>query len=1015
MHKHIFSRKRIFFFLFLVFGAAASQAHAQVSTDSVTAPALPVVKGQLMDDKTGEALSYANIVVKNSNPPVGANSDDKGFFEISTALPVTLVVSSVGYETKEITVDSNHFISVKIKSKSNELSGVVVVGYGTQRRQDITTAVSSISGEELAKQPVLNPLQAAQGEAAGVQIINSGTPGAQPTVIIRGLGTALGGTNVLYVVDGSLTQDISNINSADILTFDVLKDASATAIYGSRGANGVIIITTKKGTKGKMQVSYDATVGIQNATHLVQMANAAEYTNYYEAASGSTLPPSTANTDWYSKILRTAQQQSHNVSISGGSDDVTYILSLGYFDDGGIVINNDYKRYTLRSNIDYKINKYVKVGLDASFTYANNEAVNLGTAYNDAYRAAPIIPAEINGLYGNTSAYQNVGNPVLDLNQANNRIQNYRFQNTGYIEVYPVKGLTLRSSISADQYFTDNRTYNYEFNNNDSTFLTSGGNQKNPQSSLSLENDNYLYWVWNNTATYKTNFGKHFFTILAGNSVEQYKFLTQTSSIKDVPSDPTLWYINQGDPSTSQTSGSADQYRRLSFFGRLNYNYDGKYLFAATIRDDGSTRLPAQNRYVVYPSASAGWIVTKENFMHGQHFLDFLKLRAGYGKVGNDNIPTSAYQSSLQGGFAYPFNGTSGTNGYKVPSLVDSNLTWENTVEYDFGLEFNTLKNRLTGEVSYYNKKVANLLDNVPIAATSGAQQSTALENIGTVQNKGWEFSLKWADKIGKDWSYHISGNISLNKNEVLSLNGGQAIYDGGILSQEYSTITNTGMPIGSFDVLQVTGIFQSEAQVQNYKNAQGVVIEPNAKPGDFIYKDVNGDGKIDDNDRVNAGSYQPKFFYGGNVGVNFKAFDLSVNIYGVSGNKVYNGKKAFRQTLTDNIEASQAYNRWTPSNGSETEPAANGGNLPASTYFIESGSFVRINNLTLGYTLPASLINKIKLKSIRAYVSAQNLYTYQKYSGFTPELPGSPTASGIELNAYPTARTLVFGLNVKF
>jgi len=978
------------------------------STDS-----LQKISGKITDSATGAPLTFVTVGVENTT--MGTITDDNGAFTLKAAPGTVLIVSYLGYVTKKVTVGSSP-LEIKLLRQQNTLEQVVVVGYGTQRKRDVTTAVSSISGQEIAKQPVLIASEAIQGEAAGVQVIDNGTPGTSPTVLVRGVGTVLGGTRVLYVVDGLITNDISNINPADIATFDILKDASATAIYGSRGANGVIIITTKKGSKGKVSVSYDANVGIKDAENLVKMANAAQYANYYAAASGTPLKTSPTSTDWYGEILRNAWQQNHNLSLSGGGDQITYLLSLGYFDEDGIVISNNYKRYTIRSNLEYTPYKNIKIGLNTSYANNNDKAVPLNTAYNDAYRAAPIIPAIVDGKYGNTSSYGNVGNPLLDINSVDNRIIDNRFQATAYLEVRIINGLTFRSSVGGDLHFTNNRSYDYRFNNNDSTFITAGGNQKNPLSLLNVNDSTSFWYVWDNTLTYNKSFGKHSFTLLGGTSAEQFKGTSIVAQRNNIAPDPSLWYISLGDANTSQNNGYVDFWRRASYFGRLNYNYDDKYLFAATLREDGSTRLPVQNRWQLYPSASAGWIISQEDFMMHQHFVDYLKLRAGWGKVGNDQVPSDAYTSSIAYNYGYPYTAGTATNGAKIPQIVDNNLTWETTKEYDFGLEFTTFNKRLSGEVNYYNKEVKNLLVNVLVPGTTGDLDHKIYSNIGTVQNKGWEFTLNWSDHITKDLTYHIGGNLTLNQNKVLSLNGGQAILDGGILSQEYATVTEDGSPIGSFYVLKVLGVFQNQAQIDNYKNKAGQVIQPGANPGDFIYQDTNGDGKIDDNDRVFAGAYQPKAYYGISLGLNYKGFDFSVNLYGNAGNQVYNGKRADRQALTDNIEASMAFNRWTPENGSQTEPAANGGNLPASTYFVESGSFIRINNVTLGYTLPSRLFRKLKISSLRVFATSQNLYTYKKYSGFTAELPGtSPTNGGIELDPYPTARTVAAGVNLRF
>ena len=928
----------------------------------------------------------------------------------------TLVFSSIGFIKEEVAVGGRTVINVTLSEDTKSLNEVVVVGYGTQRKSDVTGATVTIKGDELVKQPVLTATQALQGKAAGVQIISSGQPGTSPVVRIRGTGTALAGTAALFVVDGVLTDDISNINTADITNIDVLKDASATAIYGSRGANGVLIITTKRGTAGKMTVTYSGNAGFRLPANLVKMANAAEYANYVSTASGNLINPGNTSTDWYSQILRTGFQQNHGLSVSGGSEKSTYFLSAGYYTDQGIVIDNIYKRFSIRANNDFTFNKHVKVGITASYANGDNQIANLGTAYNNAYRAAPIIAAKENGKYGNTSVYQNVGNAVLDIEKNNNRALDNRLLGSAYLEIKPVEWLTYRSNIGGDWINQNSRVYNYQFNNDTTTFINPGGNQRNPNSNLSFGNTRTFHWTWDNLLTFNRKFDKHTLTVLAGTTAEKYTLTSFTAFRKDVPAAQNLWYIGTGNANTSTNDGTGDQYNRNSYIGRVNYNYNDKYLFTATIRADGSSRFPSQNRWGYFPSVGAGWLISNESFMQNQRIFDMIKLRASWGRVGNDRIPSDSYTVTVQPNLAYPFGGGVATPGSAITQIKDPNLKWETTEETDFGVEFAALNNRLTGEINYYDKKARDLLINVKVPSVTGDADGVVLTNAASIRNQGLEFTLNWRGKITNDLSYRVGGNATLNKNTVIGLNGGQPILDGGIgANQQYTTRTDNGQPVGSFYVLQVLGVFQNDAEVSNYKSATGQQIQPSAAPGDFRYQDTNGDGKIDDNDRVFAGSYQPKAYFGLNLGLTYKSLDFSVDFYGNTGNQVYNGKRAFRQNVLDNVEKTMAYNRWTSANGSQKEPGANSGNLPPSTYFIESGAFVRINNMTLGYKLPQTITERIHISSLRVFLTAQNILTMKKFSGFTSELPGNPTSQGIELNAYPTTQTYAVGLNVGF
>jgi TonB-dependent starch-binding outer membrane protein SusC len=982
-----------------------------------------IAKGKITNENN-EPLSGVSITVKGKT--VGTTTDLNGDFSLSTPENATLVISYIGYSTQELAVSAS--MNIKLILASKTLDQVVVVGYGSQRKKDITGAVATVSGAEMVKQPVLTATQAIQGKVAGVQIISSGAPGSSPQVRIRGTGTVLGGTAVLYVVDGVLTDDITNINTGDIVDMSILKDASASAIYGSRGANGVMIITTKKGSVGQMKINYNGNIGVRTAADLVPMANTAEYENYYQAATGQIPPVTTTSTDWYGTILRNAFEQNHNISISGGSDKVLYFFSASYYTDQGILVNNDYKRFTVRSNDEFKISKEVQFGIQSSFATSNNQNGfnsisidpngNVGPAYNDAYRAAPIIPNIINGKYGNTSTYQNVGNPLLDLSDNSVLVTDNRIQGTAYLNIKPVSWMTFRSDLGGDYETTPARVYNYQFNADSSTFLIAGGNQYNTHSVLSQQTSQNFKWVWDNILTFTKTYGEHYFSLMVGTTAEKLKSSYISALRKDVPADPNLWYIGVGDASTSQNNGGGDEWARNSYLARLNYSFEDKYLFTGTIRRDGSSRFPEQNRWGNFPSVGVGWVVSKENFMDNQKIFNYLKLRGSWGEVGNDQIPTDAFTTTVALNLPYAFGGSgnAASNGAQINQIKDPNITWEITQEYDAAIEFATFNSRLTGEVDYYNKKVQNALINIPIPSTVGDMDATVLTNAANIQNVGWEVQLTWKDNINKNLSYHVGANATFNTNTVVGLNGGQPILGGGIGAQQgFVTKTDNGHPVGSFYVLNMIGVFQSQAEVDNYVSKSGKPIQPGARAGDIKYQDTNGDGQIDDNDRIFAGSYNPKVYFGLNAGMNYKKWDFTFDLYGNLGNQVYNGKRAIRVAGTDNIEKALVYDRWSSINPTQSQPAANSGNLLASTYFVESGSFIRINNVTVGYTFTSPGLEKLKIVSLRVFATGQNLYTWKKYSGFTAELPGSPTESGIELNAYPTTRTITGGIYLGF
>ncbi len=970
-----------------------------------------------VSDENGNAIPGASIKVKGTTKGTTTNSD--GSYNLTVPDNAVLVISSVGYELIEETVAGRSVINVTLKTQAKTNEEVIVVGYGTQRKKDLTGSVASVSGAELAKQPVLTATQAVQGKIAGVQVINSGDPNSLPVVRIRGTGTMLSGANPLYVVDGIINDDIRNINSADITSLEVLKDASATAIYGMRAANGVILITTKKGRPGRMLINYDASVGVKEASHLVNLAGAQQYANYVNEASlyygtGDSLVTKAmlqngGNTDWYSEILKRGFFQNHNVSLSGGSDKINYFFSAGYLTDEGIIRTNDFKRFTIRSNNDYKISNIFKISTLLSYSRSDVRNVDLN-AFNIAYRAAPYVIPFQNGKYGNTSLSNNVGNPLLDQDKNFNTGKGDRFQGNIVGELKPLTWLTLRTSFGVDKNNFRSVSYGAKYANDgpDNVFLSAGSNQRRTRSSLGVSESQGNRYVWDNTATLAKKFGDHSFSLLVGTTAEEIKSNDIGGSRFDVPEDRNQRYLGAGSSIGATNFNGGDKSTRSSYLSRLNYNFKDKYFLTATGRYDGTSRLPSANRWGFFPSVGAGWVISSEDFMQSQKLVNNLKLRASYGKVGNDGIPSNAFSSLATSNIPYFFNGVEVLN-FRLEQIFDPNIKWETTTEANAGIDFGLLKNRLSGSVDVYDRKTKDALVRIKIPGVLGDPDNEYITNAASFSNKGVELALDWRDNISKKIKYNIGGNIAFNKNRITNLNGGQAIPDGGVGGQGTTTLSDNGQPIGSFYLIEAIGVFQNEKEV-------AASAQKNAKPGDLIYRDVNGDGKIDASDRVYQGSYQPKYTYGVNGGVSYNAFDITVGGYGTGGGKIYNGKKAARGDFRDNIETKVANNRWTPNNPNSGIPRATLEELPASTYFLEKGDFFRINNLTLGYTLPTGLLNKAKIQTLRAYVTVQNLATITKYSGFSPEINnGSVLAGGIEQSIYPTTRTFAFGVNVGF
>jgi len=780
------------------------------------------VRGKVTD-QSGTPLIGVTIRVKGT--ATGGTTGADGTFSINVPEGKdTLQVSYLGYQSQEIAIGGRAEINIVMQSGDQQLEQVVVVGYGTQRKRDLTGSIASVKGEELAKQPVLTATQAAQGRIAGVQVITSGQPNSQPQVRVRGTGSVMAGANPLYVVDGVLTDDIRNINSADIVSMDVLKDASA-AIYGVRAANGVIIITTRKGRAGKTEVRYDANAGFREASSLVKMADRNQYIDYLKDAAPGRDPINDpvaypGSTNWYDAALRKAFQMNHNLSVSGGSDKHTYFFSGGYIQDDGIVKTNTFRRFTLRANNEVNISDQWKFSTQLSYSRGDGRNVDLNGIYGNLYRAAPIVIPEQGGRYGNTSAWGNVGNPLLSLDKRNYRQQDSRLQGNLALEFKPIKALRFRSAFNADLRWGNDRIYQYKYLNDDKTFLVAGGNQRTDNSQLTTSDSRSTGWVWDNTVTFDQSFGKHNLTLLGGSVTEGFYSTFLTGSRINVPESEDLWYLDLGNPDVqSKLNNGGDKYARQSFVGRVNYGYDDRYLLSASIRADGSSKF--SKRWGYFPTVGAGWVISKEAFMQDQQLFSFLKLRGSWGILGNDNIPTNAYINTATVNLPYFFDNTI-TLGTALQETKDRNLKWETTNQFDFGVEFSLLDDRLSGEVDYYNKKTKDALVVVNIPSILGDPNNAYITNAASFKNTGYEVSLNWKDDITKDLTYNVGANITFNKNEITNLAGGQALLGGSVGQQSFVTRTDNGEPVASFYVLRSLGVFQNQSEIDNYKNKDG-------------------------------------------------------------------------------------------------------------------------------------------------------------------------------------------------
>lgn len=894
--------------------------------------------------------------------------------------------------------------SDSIEKPMNE---VVVIGYATAKKKDLTGAMSSIKGSELVAQPVLTATQALQSKMAGVQITNSGAPGSSPNVRIRGTGSVIGGAEPLYVVDGVITDDIRNINTADILSIDVLKDASSTAIYGVRAANGVILITTKRGGSGKPKLSYDGYAGVKMMANKIAMARPGTFSNYSnEAAGTNAILKSDINgeTDWFETLTRPGNMNNHNLSMSGGSESTSYLFSVNYFNENGILNDNNYERVSIRSNNEYRISDRLKFGNNISLSRwnSNNKPFSL---FTDAYNAAPIYNAKNeDGTYGFTTL-SNVGNPLAKLEYTDDKTWGNRFMGNFFTDIYLKKNLKFRSSYGLDYDNSSGANYQQRFRVSPT--------QKYDTTTLTQSETERYRWIWDNTLTYSPTLKKgHGVQILAGHTAERYDGFEQSFRLDGVPTGKQYRYLNTGrDPIQGIINYQrpiADYGRRESYLGRVSYNYQSKYMLNASFRRDGSSKFPIQNRWGNFPSVGLGWMVSNENFMKNVRTITSLKVRGSWGRVGNDRINPSEFVTLLSTGLSAVF-GDQVVFGSTIAEIKDPNLKWETTEEIDLGIDFEAMNGHIAGVIDIYNKKTIGALFNIPLPGGLGDNNNSMLTNAADILNRGLEVSLRYNKNSKGKFNYSLGVNATFNHNEVLGLGNGLPTNFGSLRNGEFATRVATGQAIGSFWVYETQGVFQTQAEVDAVPHFLGT------QPGDFKVIDQNKDGKINDLDRIYLGSYQPKCFMGMNGSFKYSNWDLNIDLLGNFGNKVFNGKKTVRYGGNYNIEKAVADARWTPTNGTNTAPRAFNGVPKPTDYFVESGSFVRLNNLTIGYNLPAKIAKKSKVQGYRFFVTAQNAFTWKKFSGFSAELPGNPADAGIELDIYPTSSTFLTGLSIQF
>lgn len=991
------------------------------------------ITGKIVADDN-EPVVGASVTIKGSTR--GTSTNATGDFELSVPQNAILVVSAVGFVTQEVTVGTQVTLDIKLVKSTIDMNEVVVIGYGTARKGDLTSSISTIKPEDLKKTPNAQLLNAVQGNVPGVQISSFGGPGDAPEINIRGIKSLYGGS-VLYVVDGAFVDNIDFLTPNDIQDFQILKDASASAIYGYKASNGVIVITTKGGRYNRdATVTYSGYYGVQAPTNVVKMANAEQFVNFANESGSSVEMASVqsaigrygrsrinpnlpdANTDWYKEATRNdAPIMNHDISIDGGSEKVSYAVGGSFFTQEGIldIKSSSYKRYNLRAKLEAKAKDWLTVG--ASVVYSKSEQYGYGgiNPWAEIYYAVPILPVLDANYEGQTvnslpySSAKDVGyrdhqNPFPNINNVDNLGERRRVTANvfGDFHIIP-KTLNFKTSLSYNSKNDNNRLMNLPY------FIANAYQRSLVQSSIERANVVDENYTFDNTLTYTKAFGDHDLTAMGGFSFrdERYNFFRTAGNFyegspfsRDVEQS---WYINNTSVASRVSSDDGTRVYSRSFFGRVQYKYQDKYIAYATLRNEAANKYN-QEKSITLPSVGLAWVVSREDFMQPVNFINYLKLRAGWGRLANGNVPTARAQSANS--VWSVFNDTK-VDGFNFSTYQD-NLSWEFNEELNLGADLELLDRRLNVTVDYFVKNTKKLA--IPVLPQVGNE--TSYNNVGAMRNKGIEISATWRGKIGNDWGYTIGGNFSTIKNEVTDLFG-QAFLTRGPLAEFPQRLT-VGQPFDVFYGYEIIGVYQTQAEV----DADPAAAAANAagpgtvKPGYFRYRDINGDKILDANDRAYLGSPAPTYYYGGSIGLNYKNFDLSVRIYGQGGNIIFNSSRAevFRNQGR-NIDAQLAENRWHGEGTSNSYPSSEGyrvaWNQKASRFWLEDGKFFRVQNVQLGYSIP----KQNKIPEMRFTLTADRPYVWSKTKSTNVEVG----FDGIDSGTYPTPSVYTIGWSVKF
>lgn len=981
---------------------------------SVSLWAQQQVSGTITDEA---GVTLPGVSVRIINTTNGVISDTDGKYVIRAKSGDVLEFSYMGMATQNVTLKDQVVINIRMKEESHVLTETVIIGYGSAKKRDLTGSIATVSGTDITNKPMTNPTALMQGKVAGVQVTNSGKPGADPDIRIRGTNS-INGAKPLYIVDGLFNDNINFLNPADVESMEILKDPSSLAIFGVRGANGVIIITTKQAKQGSTIVNVNSSIGLKRVVNKIKLTNAAQFKELYNEQlinQGVNVPYDythwQADTDWQDEIFQTGLVTQNNISIAGSGNKNKFYMSIGYIYEEGMIKNEKLNKVSISVNDEYKVSDALKFGFQFNGYKANPGDFKDVSA---ALKAAPIAPVynEEYQLYHTLPDFQRaqLHNPMINVEyKANmNRPVEYRAVGNIYGELDFLKYFNLRAAFSADYGFNQSRSYGVitAFYTPDMVGVVPIDSMSK-LSSVTQSQNIYTKIQSDYLLTYQQRINDHSITATAGfttyyNSYSGIDGGRNQGSGDPVPNDPRFWYLSMGDPATATNGSGQWETSTMSYLVRGLYNYKNRYLLNASFRRDGTSAFLGSNKWQNFGAIGAGWIVSEEGFMKNQHMFDYLKVKGSWGILGNQNTGSQypAYPNLNSSSSAVFGNGI--IPGYTPAYLPDPDLKWETVHAWEAGFEAQLISNHLRLEANYYHKLTKDLLTTVP--GIAGA--TPGLGNLGEIQNKGVELSANWNGSIGKDWRYSISGNLTTLNNKVKSLS-----------TEGYAIITGparvtAGYPIGYFYGYKSGGIYQTQTEIQQSPVSKIGTVEV----GDIKYTDVDGDGEITEDDRTIIGNPTPDFTYGLSLSISYRNVDLSVDMMGVYGNEIY---KAWNQNNYAQFNYQiERMDRWHGVGTSNWEPilsTARSNNYKDSDYYIEDGSFFRIRNIQLGYNVSDRLLNALSLKGLRLYLNVQNPVTFKKSTGYTPEIGGSAIAFGVDNGTYPIPAVYSFGFNLSF